>query len=105
MPLKGEFVLKKSTDNKDENQKSFSAQKTAEKSLEHQPVGLFSAYCMYPDNVTFENQDTNEQIILFLRRHFITNFYWIVSVIILALLPVLFAPFFIKGSWTIMLIT
>lgn len=50
---------------------------------------LFSSFCTIPDDVHFENQQENEKILLFLRRHFITNISWIFIAIILTLIPVL----------------
>lgn len=51
------------------------------------------AYC--PEGVNFEEQKENEKIELFLRRHFITNFPWILASLALSLLPILF-PFISK---------
>jgi hypothetical protein len=43
------------------------------------------AFCKWP-NVTFENQGKNEQIVLMLRAHPITQISWIINVIILFIL-------------------
>lgn len=51
------------------------------------PLGLFSHYCTNPAGISFVNQERNEHIILFLRRHFITNIGWIFWTIIFLLLP------------------
>ncbi len=60
-----------------------------------QPAGkrlpFFSAYCHMPDGVKFLNQEPSEKIILFLRRHFITNLNWMGLSFILLALP-LFLP-------------
>lgn len=48
---------------------------------------LLSAFCANPDDVRFENQKEDEHILLFLRRHFITNVPWIFISIVFALLP------------------
>jgi hypothetical protein len=60
-----------------------------------QPQGkrlpFFSAYCHMPEGVRFLNQEPSEKIILFLRRHFITNLNWIGLSLILLCLP-LFLP-------------
>ncbi|HUQ84889.1 MAG TPA: hypothetical protein VM077_01055 [Candidatus Limnocylindrales bacterium] len=53
------------------------------------PPGLFSAYCPNPTGINFANQEPDENIVLFLRRHFITNVPWIVSVLLLLIVPVL----------------
>lgn len=57
-------------------------------------VGLFHTFCEYPSGVTFEHQETDEEIILFVRRHIITNVPWIITTFLLLLLPPIFIPFF-----------
>jgi hypothetical protein len=56
----------------------------------HQPMGLFSAYSMHPKGITFATQEPDETILLFLRRHFITNVPWILLSFLLLLIPPLF---------------
>jgi hypothetical protein len=51
------------------------------------PLGLFSHYFPNPDGVSFIDQEDDEHIVLFIRKHFITNFLWIISTILLLLLP------------------
>ncbi|HSW96288.1 MAG TPA: hypothetical protein VLF89_00530 [Candidatus Saccharimonadales bacterium] len=51
---------------------------------------IFTTYCEYPKNVHFGTQEPNEQVLLFLRRDFITNVPWIISSILLLLAPTLF---------------
>lgn len=51
---------------------------------------IFTTYCEYPKNVHFGAQEPNEQVLLFLRRDFITNVPWILSSILLLLAPTLF---------------
>lgn len=51
-----------------------------------------AAFAMDPSGVSFATQGENEEIHLFLRRHFITNIPWIVFATILIILPV-FSPF------------
>jgi len=48
---------------------------------------LFASYWQYPTGVYFDTQDIDEQILLFLRRHPITNTGWILGTIILGLIP------------------
>src|SRR5690242_6092852 len=60
---------------------------------------IFTSYCELPPGVTFENQDANEKILLFLRRSFITNLGWLIFSVILFLLPfgiMLFYPSFLS---------
>lgn len=54
---------------------------------EKQPVGFFSTFCENPEGVSFQNQEPDEVIVLFLRKHFITNVPWITTVIFLIFLP------------------
>ena len=37
-------------------------------------VHLFSSLCQYPNDITFQNQEIGETVLLFIRRAFITNF-------------------------------
>lgn len=72
--------------------------KKADKSKDPVPVGnqqspsgplpFFSAYCRYPEGIQFQTQETNEQVVLFLRRHFTSNISWIITSILLILMPV-----------------
>lgn len=50
-------------------------------------IHSFSSFCTNPVNISFHSQDPDEKIILFLRRHFITNISWILLVFILAIIP------------------
>ena len=54
--------------------------------------GSLSAFLVYPENVRFQTQQDDEQIIFLLRKHWITNISWIVFVLILIALPFLFLP-------------
>lgn len=55
-------------------------------------IHAFSAFCENPEGMSFQSQAPNEKILLFLRRHFITNVPWIITTLVLALFPlVLFA--------------
>ena len=56
-------------------------------------VHLFASYCENPNDVSFKNQGEDEQVLLFVRKHFITNFKWIVIGAILTLPPFLIGPF------------
>jgi hypothetical protein len=63
------------------------AKQPATESHAHKDLSFFHAYCYMPTNVTFANQETNEQVVLLLRQHFITNLSWITFAIVLSLLP------------------
>jgi uncharacterized membrane protein len=82
--LEGEFVIK----NESQSEPKHSAH-------------FYSNLVLNPNNVTFENQDTDEEIVLLVRRDLITNVPWIIFAIILILVPLLinslssfFTPFF-----------
>lgn len=54
--------------------------------------GFFSAYCPHPQGIKFLNQEPGEKLLLFLRRHFITNVPWIFfTILFLPLPPIYFA--------------
>lgn len=55
-------------------------------------IKLLTSYCIRPE-IFFSNLNDNEEILLFLRRHFITNVPWIVQGALLMLLPVLIGIF------------
>ncbi|MBI5045282.1 MAG: hypothetical protein HZC02_05140 [Candidatus Levybacteria bacterium] len=48
----------------------------------------FASFHIAPEGITFENQEKDEEILLFLRRHFITNINWIAGTIAFTLLPI-----------------
>jgi len=54
---------------------------------EHSHSHLFSSYCEKPSGVTFADKLENEELLLFLRKHLITNVPWIVSALALSLAP------------------
>jgi hypothetical protein len=54
----------------------------------HNPL---SAFCYFPHNVEFINEEPGEEVVLLVRRHLITNAGWILLVIAMA-----FAPLAIK---------
>lgn len=52
-----------------------------------------SAYCYYPDHVRFIGADSEEKIVLLLRRHAITNLGWIFASIVLFATPLVLLSF------------
>lgn len=106
--ISGEFNLKEnsetrpaeeSVENKEEkkakeNHASITQHKYDKKPDVKKSPHFFSSFCFYPSNVSFATQQENEEIILLIRRDFITNVPWIVSVIGLIAIPFLIAPFF-----------
>lgn len=69
--LKGEFVL-------------------SENKIVRKTPHFFSSFFQNPGGLSFQEQEKNEEIILLLRRHFITNVPWILFVLFLAILPITF---------------
>lgn len=55
------------------------------------PIHGFSTYKEFPEGVTFDTQEDNETILLFLRKDFITNIPWIAGAVLLILAPFLLA--------------
>lgn len=45
-----------------------------------------------PEGIRFETQEPGESIILLLRRHWITNFFWLAITILLLVLPIIIFP-------------
>lgn len=77
--LRGEFVLSPTVSH------THSHQHTS-------PAHFFSSFVSHPKGVAFQDQEENEDIILIIRRHFITNVPWIFTAILLSILPI-FSPF------------
>lgn len=48
---------------------------------------FYTAFSMYPKNITFENQEPDEEILFIVRQAFITNIPWILLSIFLLFLP------------------
>jgi hypothetical protein len=60
----------------------------------HDSVSLFTSYAEKPQGVLFETQQEEEQILLFLRQHFIVNVPWILATLLLLVAPFTILPFF-----------
>lgn len=56
----------------------------------HHSTHLFAAYCEKPESLTFADKLDDEETLLFLRRHFVTNVPWIIKAIALGIIPFLF---------------
>lgn len=91
--LEGEFVL---NDTAETAPKEAAEKKTAaaHKNSPH----FYSAYVDHPKNITFVDQEEDEEILLFIRRHFVTNVPWIVGSLVLAILPFTLFPFLVAFS-------
>lgn len=72
----------------------FTAEIKPKSKIDIEPMSdLLGSFSIKPANVGFENQNTDETIILMLRKHWITNVSWFLAAILLFLCPVLFINF------------
>jgi len=60
----------------------------------HEKMGFLRAFAEKPRGVTFANQKTHEEVILFLRAHLVTNFLWFVIFIFLLFVPLFYFVIF-----------
>lgn len=113
-PLSGEFVLnpeKTSPTPPTSSEEIAVAPSASAHHNAHNPerknMHFFSSLAHYPKNVVFQNQEADEEVVLVIRRDFITNVPWIVGLGLAALLPpfILFvAPFFFALDLSVLLI-
>src|SRR3989338_6974221 len=76
------------TNNQSEDQpQTAPAPAKSSNSLYHHHV--LASFCKNPVQINFQTQENNEAILLFLRRHFLTNLPWIFISILLCLIPVI----------------
>jgi membrane protein YdbS with pleckstrin-like domain len=54
---------------------------------DHGAGGLFSALTLFPKKLRFESQDPQEEIVLLLRPHIITNFWWLLLAFLMIFVP------------------
>lgn len=59
----------------------------------HKKPHFYSSLAYYPEGMGFENQEEDEEIILIVRRDFITNLPWILTAIFFGILPIVITPF------------
>lgn len=72
------------------NNKNHNLKKTTYKDLPTSIQNPLSAIMFCPENLKFETMDAEEKVVLFLRKHFITNLGWILMSVLMAI-----APFFV----------
>lgn len=58
----------------------------------------FSSFLSYPENIHFDTQEEEEQIILLLRKHWITNVPWLFFLALLLAFPTVIFPIFFKTN-------
>lgn len=93
--LEGEFVL---NDTAETTPEKASEKKTHTPSIHKKAMHFYSSYANYPKNISFVDQEEDEEIILFIRRHFVTNLPWIIGSTILSILPFTLFPFLVNFS-------
>ncbi|MFI5265267.1 MAG: hypothetical protein ACHQT7_00800 [Candidatus Levyibacteriota bacterium] len=79
----------------------------------HTKPKFYSSLCQYPEGITFQNQEADEEVILLIRRDFITNVPWILSILLLglalplisALFPVFFPNIHVTEPFTALAVT
>jgi len=59
------------------------------KSTKHSHIHLFDAFCENPPNIKLAEKLEHEEVLLFLRKHFVTNFPWMIKTLVFALIPFL----------------
>ncbi len=55
----------------------------------HHRTHIFAAYCERPEAFTFADKLDDEETLLFLRKHFVTNVPWIIKAISLGVIPLI----------------
>lgn len=73
----------------------------ATEKLGFHPIQLFTTFRQNPEGVSFAEQEDDEDIILFLRRDFITNIPWIASTIALIFIPFLIHFIFVSTNFSL----
>lgn len=106
--LKGEFILNGESKN-EEISKTVPNGPSNLKNLIQKAPHFYSSFWQEPLGVNFAEQEVNEEILLLLRRHFVTNIPWIAAALVLLLLPfafpfvINFFPFPLPSSQTLLL--
>lgn len=95
--LEGEFILNKPEQATEEEAKKIEAEEKKEaqavvqQKIPH-PSHFYSSFTENPTGIYFAEQEQGEEILLLLRRHFITNLPWMLTALFFAILPISF-PF------------
>ena len=59
-------------------------------------LGPLTCFAVNPKGVRFETQQEEEEVILFLRQHIITNIFWVLAAIVMILAPTVVLPFLLR---------
>jgi hypothetical protein len=79
-------------------EKKFSLSNVSIPSSAKKDFGFLTAFALRPRHLRYESQESDEKIILFLRRHFVTNVGWILGFFCLVLVPFFAFSFFSFSS-------
>ena len=63
--------------------------RVSEKLLKERKVGKLRAFQIMPGRIKFETQEAKEKVILLLRQHWITQVGWMVTAMVMLLLPII----------------
>jgi len=63
------------------------------KQFHQTPLSPFATFAVAPDGIRFETQKQDEEVILFLRQHYIVNISWVVLSILFFIAPPFIFPF------------
>jgi len=55
-------------------------------------VHIFSSFCKNPSDIFFKNQEPNEKVLLFIRKHMITNIKWVTISVFFLIFPFFAVP-------------
>jgi hypothetical protein len=101
--LSGEFILKNSGSATVNTNPTVSTSKphvhhhASFAGIRKNGLNFYTSLCIDPHNISIINQDVDEIVHLLVRRHLITNIFWIIGVLLLLflplLLPLLLSPF------------
>jgi hypothetical protein len=65
---------------------------TDQELLRHSSRGSMATFVAFPQKIHFIGQGENEEVILLVRAHWITNVVWVLTVVVLAILPTIVVP-------------
>jgi membrane protein YdbS with pleckstrin-like domain len=68
------------------------------KVMKSTPGGALSMFMVRPKNITFETQEDDEEIILFLRQHYIVNAGWVFATLVLLFVPTILGPLMLTSN-------
>ncbi len=86
-PKKKKTVAKEARSAKKAVKKGVKVKTEIEKIRRDHTANPLAAYVSSPKDIRFENQESKEEIILLLRRHWVTNIPWILIVLLMIILP------------------